>query len=96
MRSRSAGPGANAYLYNNIGYQAWGANVTSNVRTFVADGGAIMSGADYNLAYTPDNTPTYNWTAQAHARSNRHSLFVNHANDDFTLGATSGARAVAR
>jgi hypothetical protein len=89
-----SGVGINAYLYNNVEYQAWGSNVTSGVQAFLADGGAIITGADYNLAYTPDNIPTYAtpWVNQAHPRSNLSPSFVDYANDNFTLGATSGAR----
>ena len=89
-----SGSGSNAYLYNNIFYQAWGAEATYGIDGFLADRGGTITGADYNLAYTPDGVPTFAapWTTQAHPRSNVDPLFPDYANDDFTLGATSGAR----
>ena len=63
----------------------------SNVKVFMAESGASIKGADYNLAYTPDNTPSYTapWTSQANERSNVNPRFVDHASDNFTLGAAA-------
>jgi hypothetical protein len=88
------GPGTTAHIHNNLGYKAWGDDISSGVQVFYADTGAIITTADYNLAYTPDNTPTYTipWIAQAHPRSNLSPSFVDYANQNFTLRATSGAK----
>jgi hypothetical protein len=88
------GSGITAWLRNNLYYRAWGSSVASNVQVFATEAGASISGADYNLAFTPDNTPTYAapWTAQANPRSNVNPSFVGYTNQNFTLAATSGAR----
>ena len=88
------GTGTTAYLFNNLNYKAWGDGVASGVQVFFVDTGASIAGADYNLAFTPDRTLSFAppWTAQAHPLSNVDPSFVNHATDDFTLGAASAAR----
>jgi hypothetical protein len=91
------GLGSNAYFFNNIGYRAWGASAVTGIQVFVADTGATISGADYNLAFSPVTIPTFKapWTLQAHPASNVNPLFVAYESRKFTLGAASAARGMA-
>ena len=88
------GTGSTAWLFNNLNYQAWGSGVTSNVRVFLAQGGATIRGADYNLAYDPDGSVTFTtpWTSQTKELSNVDPALTNVGTDDFTIGSGSGAR----
>jgi hypothetical protein len=87
------GLGITAYLHNNLNYRAWGSAVTSQVQVFFATNGASIKAADYNLAYTPNNTPTYTtpWVTQTHAFSNLNPSFVDYPSQNFTLAETSNA-----
>jgi hypothetical protein len=81
-----------AYIRNNIAYEAWGASANRNLQVFYVQGTLDI---DYNLAYDPDAAPqsfASPWTLQAHPRTQVNPQFVNYTNDDFTLGASSGAR----
>jgi hypothetical protein len=88
------GNGITGFVYNSIFYRAWGSSVTSNLQPYWPTGGASTTSANFNLAFTPDNTPTYTtpWVSQPNALSNVNPSFVNYATQNFTLAATSAAR----
>lgn len=82
----------NDYVFNEIFYQAWSPNVTSNITAWANDSGNPAT-ANYNLAFDPDGSVTFNaqWTNQANEQSNVDPVFVSFAGDDFHLQVTSGA-----
>jgi len=88
------GAGITGFVFNSIFYRAWGSSATSNLRPYWPTSGAGISGANNNLAFTPDNTPTYTtpWVSQSNALSNVNPSFVNYTTQNFTLAAASGAR----
>lgn len=85
---------ASGYVFNTLFYNGWTNDLlSSGIQPFYTD--SLLLGANYNLAYTPTNTPTYTtlWTAQANPRTNVNPRLVDVAGADFHLSATSGARA---
>lgn len=92
--NNQGGQGLSATLYNTIFYQAWSANVTTNIAGWSESSSPTVT-ADYNLAFDPDGNVTFNaqWTNQAHEQSNVDPVFVS-PGSNFTLQAGSGARGV--
>jgi hypothetical protein len=83
-----------AHIHNNLNYQAWGPSATTNLVVHFTDTGASIVSADYNLAYDPDGSVTFNavWTNQANELSNVDPALTNVGSYDFTIGSGSGAR----
>lgn len=80
------------FIRNNIAFEAWGPSAVRNLEVYHVEGALDI---DYNLAFDPDGAPqsfAAPWTRQANPRTQVNPQFVNYAADDFTLGATSGAR----
>jgi hypothetical protein len=79
------------FIRNNIAYEAWGSSANRNLQVYYVQGTLDI---DYNLAYDPDAAPqsfAAPWTLQAHPRTQVNPHLVDYANDNFTLGASSGA-----
>jgi hypothetical protein len=84
------------WIRNNIEYEAWTPQLTSQTRmVYSANGESTATwDVDYNLSYDDAVSPTWGaiWTGQAHEVTDTDPLFVDYANDNFTLGASSPAK----
>jgi hypothetical protein len=89
----------NGFFFNNLVYGGYDGDTTGISVFFVQNGptNALWTAADYNLAYDPGATLSFaaNWTNQANEQSNVDPDLTDFANDDFTLGASSGATGAA-
>jgi hypothetical protein len=81
---------SDTFIFNNLEYESWGSSSTANLEVFYVTG---RQAVDYNLAYDPNGTVTFGpaFSTQAHPRGNVNPQFLDYANDDFRLGASSGA-----
>lgn len=80
---------------NNLLWEAWGTNVSSNLEIVYIDTGDVSNyDVDFNLAYDPDGSVTFHafWSAQQNEQSNVNPNLVDKDNDDFRLGSGSGAQ----
>ena len=90
----------NAYLLNNIEYEIWGTNKTTGLGVYClgTDTGCGLDytyTVNYNLGYDPDGSVTFAapFSTQANGQLNKDPAFVDYAGHDFTIGATSNAKA---
>jgi hypothetical protein len=81
---------SDTFIFNNLEYESWGSGATENLDVFYVTGRQAI---DYNLAYDPDGPVAFMapFSTQAHPRGNVNPQFMDFANDNFRLGATSGA-----
>lgn len=81
---------------NELYQQCVSDDTTSSIDSWStsAGSGTVTYAEDYNLAFRQGTTYTFTstWNAQAHRQSNVDPKLNNVAGNDFTLGATSGAR----
>jgi hypothetical protein len=80
------------YIFNNIAYENWATNVTTNIEVFHEE--AATSDLGYNLAFDPNGSVSFTaaWLAQTGDQSNVNPDFVDKANRNFALVSTSAAR----
>lgn len=81
------------YYKNNLLWEAWGEAVSASLEVILFDVVSTYE-SDYNLAYDPDGAVTFHslWSNQANEQSNVNPNLVDKDNDDFRLGASSGAQ----
>ena len=85
-------PGDTVYIYNTIFFRCWNDLATTGIAPWNTSPGTRV--ADYNLAFDDGGAVSFvaDWTNQVHEQSNVDPQLVNVSADDFTLGASSGAR----
>jgi hypothetical protein len=81
---------SDTFIFNNLEYESWGSAATANLDVFYVTGRYMI---DYNLAYDPNGPVAFAvpFSTQAHPRGNVNPQFIDFANDNFRLGANSGA-----
>lgn len=79
----------NVFIKNNLLYEAWGNNASSNIRGFYTTGSGDQ---DYNFAADPDGPVSFqsDWTSQSNKISNGNPDFGSYPTD-LTIGSGSHA-----
>lgn len=92
-----AGMTVSMFLFNELYYECWSADVSTNVQGtwgYAASAGTLTVAQDCNLGFDPDGSVSFHteWTSQANPQSNVDPKFNNVGSHDFTIQTTSGAK----